>query len=786
MNTEIVKLRERLRRLYEASLHLAEGLDFDHILQVVADSACELTGGRFGGITVMDESGKLEAFVSSGLASDEHSRLYELPHGAVFFRHLMALGDPLRVRDLGEHFAALGMPEFRLPLDMGPALVAPIRSRGESVGTIYVSKARQATDFTDEDETTLAMFATQAALAIANARRYRDEHRARADLETLINTSPVGMMVFDAELGRLKLANRELLRICGELLAQDETPTQFLEHLIFRRADGREFSLAGNRLGQLLSRGESIRAERFVLTRPGCPTLAVLVNATAIKDADGNVASAVVTVQDLTPLEDFDRLRADILGLASEELRMPLVSIKGSAATLLASHATLDPAESTQLARLIDTQADRARELIGELRDLAQIHTGTLPIAPEPTELARLIDDAAREIRGDTDDRRIVVDIEPGMALVSTDHRRITRVLRSVLADALVSSDSSMPVRVTAVSDGSCARVSVTHCGAAPAERLAGLFDKRSRGRLDEDGTSARCSELGLAISKGIVEAHGGRIWADGDDAAGETRVCFTLPFAQPPQPAPAAALTRRLARPAAAARILVLDIDPPTQRHINDTLTAAGYDLAFAADAGEAQSYSASNTLDLVLAGIAHPSIGSVEAMRAMRISSEAPVIFVVDYGLDEAVLRAVEAGAADYIVKPFSPTELLARVRAALHRSAARSPDTPPPFVLGDLTVDFASRTASLNDRRADLTETEFRLLRELAANPGRVLSYSQLMRRVWTTDSPNPAGPVRSAVKRLRRKLEDDARNPVYIVTVPRAGYRIGTPRQAASAG
>ena len=345
-------------------------------------------------------------------------------------------------------------------------------------------------------------------------------------------------------------------------------------------------------------------------------------------------------------------------------------------AMLLTSHADLDPAESTQLARLID--------------------------------------DAAQAFSGDAAGNRIIVDVEPDMALVSADQRRMARVLRSVLTDAFLSCDGSMPVRVTAARDSSIARVSVTHCGAAPAARLAGLFDKRSRDRPDEDSVSMRRSELDLAISKGIVEAHGGRIWADSDEAAGETRVSFTLPFAQPPQSAPAADTPRQTARPAAAARILV------------------------------------------------------------------------VDYGLDEAVLRAVESGAADYIVKPFSPTELLARVRAALHRPAAPALDAPAPFVLGDLTVDFASRTVWVNGRRADLTETEIRLLCELAANPGRVLSYSQLMRRVWTSDSPNPAGPVRSAVKRLRRKLEDDARNPAYIFTVPRAGYRIGTPQQAAPAG
>lgn len=775
--TELTILRERQRRLNEASLHLVAGLDFDEVLQVVADNARELTGAQVGGITVLDESDDLEAFVVSGLTDDEIQRLSEVPHGLMFYEHLMGLSEPLRVPDFHMYLASQGLPEFKPPMDVRQVMMAPIGSRGDNTGAIYVSKSEQEPGFTDEDETTLVMFATQAALVLANARRYRDEHRARVDLETLINTSPVGVMVLDAQLGEVTLANREALRIIEDLRVSDGLPLGRPDNITIHRASGQQYALAEHSLVSLLRSGETIRAERIVLTRQGGPAIAVLVNASPIRATDGEITSVVVTLQDLTPLEDVDRLRADILGLASDELRRPLVSIKGSAVTLMTSHATLDRDESLQLAHIIDAEADRMRELIVDLRDMARIHTGTLSIDPGPTDLVRLVNDAADEFRSDAAQRHVRVDIESELVLVSADQRHVARVLRSILIDAFLMSDGTMPVIVTATRDSAFVRVSVTHCGTAPAARLAGLFDKRSQGRPDEPDSRVRRSELDLAISKGIVEAHGGRIWAASDDSTGETTVSFTVPRAQSLDTIARAGDATPEGGLNSANRVLVVSVDAPTQRYISSTLIAAGYDIAYAGDADEALSAASAVRPDLILAGFGQP--GDADNITSvMRIDADIPVIFVIEYGFDEAVLRALESGAADYIVKPFAPTELAARIRAALQRSMAPEHLAPDPFTIGDLTLDFAKRTVTVAGRPAGLTETEYRLLCELATNPGAILSNEQLMRRVWKSHSDSPAGPVRSAVKRLRRKLGDNARDPAYVITVPRVGYRIGT--------
>ena len=148
--------------------------------------------------------------------------------------------------------------------------------------------------------------------------------------------------------------------------------------------------------------------------------------------------------------------------------------------------------------------------------------------------------------------------------------------------------------------------------------------------------------------------------------------------------------------------------------------------------------------------------------------------------YGKDEVIARALEAGAADYIVKPFSPTELAARVRAALRRSGEQDrPEPAEPFALGGLRVDFARRRATVEGRPAALTPTEFDLLAGLAAEAGRVVSHDRLRRRVWSPGKPGNLRTLRTHMMRLRRKLGEDAGAPRYILSEPRVGYRMPAP-------
>ena len=204
--------RLRLTKLSEASLLVNDSLDFPTVLHAVIENACSLTGARYGGMSLLNESGEPEDFVSHGLTPAEHQRLLDLPDRmwSEFIDHFTNIHEPLRLPDVGGYIESLGIPS---PMKLTSFVGTPMRYRGSHLGTFYLANEQGAEEFTAEDEEVLLMFATQAASAIVNARRYRDEQRARACWETLIDTSPVGVVVFDGSTGNVLSINREARRI---------------------------------------------------------------------------------------------------------------------------------------------------------------------------------------------------------------------------------------------------------------------------------------------------------------------------------------------------------------------------------------------------------------------------------------------------------------------------------------------------------------------------------------------------------------------------------------------
>ena len=657
-----------------------------------------------------------------------------------------------------------------------PFLAAPIRHLGESVGAFYVGEKE--VEFTPEGKETLVMFASQTALVIANARRHRDEQRARADLETLVNTTPVGVLVFDAKTGGVTSVNREARRIVSGLHMPDGSAEELLDMLTFRRADGREISLEEFPLAQALSTGETVRAEEIVIEVPGGGSVTTLVNATPIRSEEGEVVSVVVTLQDMTPLEEMERLRAEFLGMVSHELRTPLTSIKGSAATLTEAASDLDPAEMLQFFRIIGEQADYMRDLIGDLLDVARIETGELSVAPAPAEVATLVDEARSRFQSGGGRNNLRIDLSPELPLVMADGRRIIQVLSNLLSNAARHSHEASAIGVSAVREGYHVAVPVTDEGRGiAAERLPHLFRKFARLEGEDRGRDIAGSGLGLAICKGIVEAHGGRIWAESDGPGLGARFTFTILVAQDAGIVAANLPVRSRRAERERERILAVDDDPQTLRYVRDALARAGYTPVVTGDPEEVSRLMAEEEPRLVLLDLMLPGSDGMELMKEIREVSDVPVIFLSVNRQEETIARAFENGADDYVVKPFSPTELVARIKAALRkREAPEWAEPSEPYVLGDLTIDYAERRVTLAGRPVQLTAIEYGLLFELSANAGRVMTYDRLLQRVWGLRSSGDSRRVRTAAKQLRRKLGDNANNPTYVLNEHRVGYRM----------
>ena len=768
-------LLDRLTRLGEANLLISDGLELNEVLQKVLDSARALTGARYGVLTTLDDAGRMDDFLASGLSPEEAQQLWEMPGGPELFEYVNAIGEPWRVADFAGHVRALGLPELAPPTPMSSFMVVPIRHRNHRVGSIHIAHGDPGPEFSREDEETLVMFAAPAALAIANARQHREERRARAALETLVETAPVGVVVFDARTGAPASFNREALRIVEGMMDADQRPEEFLETLTCRRADGQEVSLQEWPLAEMMSAGETVRAEEITLSVPDGRSVAALLNATPIRDQDGAVESFVVTLQDLTPLDEQARLRADFLGMVSHELRAPLTSILGSATTVLNAASELDPAELGQFQRIIIDQAETMRNLIGDLLDVARIETGTLPASPEPTEVTALVDRARNTFISGGGGNVLEIELEPDLPPVMADRRRIVQVIVNLLSNAARHSPEASPIRVAAAREGGQVAISVSDAGRGiPAEQLPGLFR-----RFEGSGSDHRGGDtgLGLVVCKGIVEAHGGRIRAESGGPGLGARFAFTLPTAVE---AAAPVLSRR-GRPRRGERqddqpVLVVDDDPQTLWQVRNILSEAGYRPIVTAEPQEVLRLVAEERPHLILLDMMLPGADGIELMRDLSAVSRAPVVFLSAYGGDQVIARALEMGAVDYIVKPFSPTELVARIGVALRMSAGPNWTEPSePYVRGDLTVDYAQRRVTRSGRGVKLTAKEYDLLRALSINAGRTLTHEQVLQQVWEPGKGDMRG-LRSLLLRLRRKLGEDAGDPTWIFAVPQVGYRM----------
>ena len=443
-------------------------------------------------------------------------------------------------------------------------------------------------------------------------------------------------------------------------------------------------------------------------------------------------------------------------------------SIKGSTAALLGAARPFAPAETREFIRIIDEQADRLIGRITDLFDAERLDTGTLSVSPEPSDVAVLVDRARTTFLSGGGRHTVLSDLPPDLPRVMADRQRIEQVLNNLLANAARHAPESSPIRVAAKRDGVHVAFSVADEGRGiPPERLAHLFRKYSAGASGAPGAGTGGSGLGLAICKGLVEAHGGRIRAQSGGPGQGASFTFTLPVAadagSADRPAPRAGRGRDA--------ILVVDDDPETLRHVRDTLREAGYAPLITGDHRELAQIIRAEKPALVLLDLLLPGTDGIELMGRVPELADQPVIFISGYGRDETIARALEAGADDYVVKPFSPTELTARIRAALRRRS-----NPVPFVLGALAIDYDRRRVSVAGRPVTLTPTEYELLRVLAQGAGRTLTHEDLLRQVWAGRGHANAKVLRAYVKRLRNRLGDAAARPAWIFNERGVGYRM----------
>jgi two-component system KDP operon response regulator KdpE len=222
---------------------------------------------------------------------------------------------------------------------------------------------------------------------------------------------------------------------------------------------------------------------------------------------------------------------------------------------------------------------------------------------------------------------------------------------------------------------------------------------------------------------------------------------------------------------------ILVIEDEPPLRRFLRVTLESENYRVVEAAGGREGLQKAAVGRPDLVILDLGLPDLDGVDLTRQLREWSAIPILVVSARGREQDKVVALDAGADDYLTKPFGVAELLARVRVALRHAAAANQDTGDPvYETGGLRVDLARREVTAGGRPVHLTPNEFRLLAVLVKNAGKVMTHGQLLHEVWGPDSAEATHYLRVYMNQLRQKLEADAARPRYLVTEPGVGYRL----------
>ncbi len=798
LRNENNELRERLAKLREASINVSESLDTEGVLQSVINSALKLTGARYGALVTFEPSGCVRNFYTSGLSQEESELIAQSPRGLGLVGYMSSAEGPVRLKDLAACTEFVDLAENHLP--MRTFLGMAIYHQSEHVGYLYLAEKPGEQGFTQEDEDAVAILAVQAASVISNSRRYEAEHRAKADLETLMEVCPVAVSVFDVRLGAISYMNQEARRMLRGLAPSNDDLGSIFQSLKFTHPDGRELSFSDLPGTRAIQRGETTIAEEVVAHLPDGTNLATLVNCAPIFSATGEIVAVLTVMQDMTPLEDQELRRAEFLGKVSEELRTPLTTIKGSAVALRNILEAKQPTEPIQLLRIIDQQADLMRSQINSLIELTQIETGTLSIATEPADVGELIEQSCREYLRDHSAITIQLDIPEGLATVSADRQRISKVLHNFLRQAARHLSESSRVMVAASMVDIHVAISVSVKGRfAPSEGVSLPINAAEHPQLFQRATQAHTKaaelnfqgeELAMAFCRGVVEAHGGRVMSDIDEGVGRLSLTFTLPSVEEDILSPELGWTveEPLSVLPETTRIIVAIEDSRLLGTVRQVLSNAGYSAVTSAGLHDIEQLASSERAKLIVLDIAGREEECFRVLRRAENSLNLPAIVLCDRDDEDYVVRAFEMGADGYMVKPFSPTELIARIRSTFRMLTGSGESTgSKTFQLGDVLINFDERTVYVSGLPIQLTAMEYRLLTELANSAGKVLIHDMLLHRVWGPEYSGEPDLLRSQIKSLRRKLGDNARNPTYIFTEHGVGYRMAKPSlQAINSG
>ena len=511
--------------------------------------------------------------------------------------------------------------------------------------------------------------------------------------------------------------------------------------------------------------------ERFALAVRGRPLAA-----SDLRVLGAFAAQAVTAVeqQRLTaaaeaarPLEEADRMRTALLNAVSHDLRTPLASAKAAVTGLRSADVAWTDDERAELLATADESLDRLHRLVDNLLDMSRIQAGALSIRRQPVALHETVPIALDSLGPSA--RAVELDVPDTLPEVETDPALLERVIANLTANALRYSPPDSPPRVSASTHANSVELRIADRGPgipeSERERMFTPFQRLG----DTDNTTG--VGLGLALSRGLMEALGHTLVAEETPGGGLTMVLGMKMRTPVPHDADVVDAVN------AMTRVLVVDDEPQILRALSITLKARAYDVVVAVNGKQALGVAAQTSPDIVVLDLGLPDLDGLDVIRGLRGWSKVPIIVLSGRSLGVSKVDALDAGADDYVTKPFNVDELLARLRAVTRRAPTGSDEVQA--VIGEVKIELPGRrlTKAASSSTADvrLTPTEWQLLEVLIRNPGRLVTQREMLRSIDRADLGDQSHYLRQFMNQLRRKLEPDPARPRYLMTEPGMGYR-----------
>jgi two-component system KDP operon response regulator KdpE len=467
-------------------------------------------------------------------------------------------------------------------------------------------------------------------------------------------------------------------------------------------------------------------------------------------------------------LEQEMKKRVEFTRAIAHELKTPLTALLASS-DLLVSEIDTEPLQT--LAKNIRQAASNLNSRINELLDLVRGEVGMLELKPEQVDILQLLQDMADSMKPVASRRGQSLDLTlpTSLPVVRADPARLQQVLTNLLDNALKFTPPGGNIKLGAKLKDNEVVIEVRDTGRGISkEEQTSLFQPLRRPK----GEASEGLGLGLALCKMLVELHGGKIWVKSSVGRGST-FGFSLPL----EPIDKQVIEPK--EPTKLWKVLIIEDDDAIVNFVR---------LAFKMRWPEADLFSArlgeegldlieSEKPDLVILDLGLPDMDGFEVLRQIRLFSSVPVV-ILTVSSDEAdMVRGLELGADDYIVKPFRQLELLARLKAQLRRQIP--PDEEAPIVCGPLRLDPSTFELTYGGKQISLTLIEGRIMRYLMQNAGHVVTHSRLGEVIWGEDYPGAIDSLRVYIRHLREKLESDPSNPRLILTKVGIGYFLAKP-------